>query len=655
MHFFVNQIAVYLIIRPPQCFAAVALSIIFISCQKEEAGENKFSDPVLVTIANYQDKRLADSLYPFLNHEEARYRQEAVLAFGSLQEADNIDRLGKLLLMDPDDHVRRSAAFALGQIQHPSAERILLAALVKEKISVIVAEILNAYGKTTARWQLDPSSFIQDSVKSSGLAWSLYRAALRDRTDTAAHGVAMRLLSPELSLDTRLAAAHYFARPAKNFPTAEHALITATQDPSPDIRMACALALGKIKSDSALATLKRVIKSDNDTRVIVNCIRAMRNHPYERIKHYLYEALGHKDTHVGVAASEVLLETVTQENWIEVSSLTNQVSNPRIRANLYAAALKAGRNKDLATDLRSNYEEADDPYDRAAYLGAMAYVPDLLSFVVQELREADTAVIRSTAAGVLAGMSREDLSPSSLSGLASQFKELLQTENDAAVLGTIASALADSTREYRRLLGSPDFLHAAKKKLRLPEDNEALQAIEAAIAQFEGRRNPAPVQNEYNHPIDWPLVKSIPADQLATIKTARGNITMRLLVNEAPGSVGNFVALARANYFDNKLIHRVVPNFVIQDGCKRGDGWGGEDYSIRSEFSLRRYTEGSVGMASAGKDTEGTQWFITHSITPHLDGRYTIFAEVVEGQKVVNYLQVGDKINDVVIENFTAE
>ena len=108
------------------------------------------------------------------------------------------------------------------------------------------------------------------------------------------------------------------------------------------------------------------------------------------------------------------------------------------------------------------------------------------------------------------------------------------------------------------------------------------------------------------------------------------------------------------NYFDNKPIHRVVPNFVIQTGCHRGDGWGSEDYSIRSEFSLRRYKTGSVGMASAGKDTEGTQWFITYSPTPHLDGRYSIFAEVVEGLGVLEYLQVGDNINDVIIEDFTA-
>jgi cyclophilin family peptidyl-prolyl cis-trans isomerase len=114
--------------------------------------------------------------------------------------------------------------------------------------------------------------------------------------------------------------------------------------------------------------------------------------------------------------------------------------------------------------------------------------------------------------------------------------------------------------------------------------------------------------------------------------------------------VANFISLAQKDYFDKKFFHRVVPNFVIQGGCKRGDGSGSEDYSIRSEFSQRRYTTGSVGMASAGKDTEATQWFITHSPTPHLDGRYTIFAVVESGMEVVQRIEVGDQILDVDIK-----
>jgi cyclophilin family peptidyl-prolyl cis-trans isomerase len=117
-----------------------------------------------------------------------------------------------------------------------------------------------------------------------------------------------------------------------------------------------------------------------------------------------------------------------------------------------------------------------------------------------------------------------------------------------------------------------------------------------------------------------------------------------MLVNDTPGSVANFMALADTGYYSPSLFHRVVPNFVAQGGDPRGDGWGGEDYSIRSEIGPLRYQTGSVGMASAGKDTEGVQWFINHSPTPHLDGRYSIFAVVTSGMEVVHQLEMGDEI-----------
>ncbi|MCU0288039.1 MAG: peptidylprolyl isomerase [Acidobacteria bacterium] len=132
--------------------------------------------------------------------------------------------------------------------------------------------------------------------------------------------------------------------------------------------------------------------------------------------------------------------------------------------------------------------------------------------------------------------------------------------------------------------------------------------------------------------------------QQVKIKTAKGDIVIVLLINESPGSAANFVHLLKNKFYKDTYIHRVVPNFVIQDGCPRGDGWGAPPYSIGSELGPLYYEEGSVGMASAGKDTEGSQWFITHSPTPHLDGRYTIFAKVVSGMDVVHKLEVGDKI-----------
>jgi cyclophilin family peptidyl-prolyl cis-trans isomerase len=218
---------------------------------------------------------------------------------------------------------------------------------------------------------------------------------------------------------------------------------------------------------------------------------------------------------------------------------------------------------------------------------------------------------------------------------------------DPGVIAIITAALVDPTSDFKNMGVDFGFLKEAKNKLVLPKDIEALQPLEVAIAYFEGKEKPKAPQNQFNHPIDWKLVKTIKKNQRVKIETTKGAIVLTLLVEEAPGSVANFVELVSKKYFNDKFFHRVVPNFVIQTGCNRGDGFGSEDYSIRSEFSTRRYKEGSVGMASAGKDTEGTQWFITHSPTPHLNGRYTIFAEVTEGMEVVQAIQVGDQIKTI--------
>jgi len=115
-------------------------------------------------------------------------------------------------------------------------------------------------------------------------------------------------------------------------------------------------------------------------------------------------------------------------------------------------------------------------------------------------------------------------------------------------------------------------------------------------------------------------------------------------------TVDNFIKLARGNYFDGLAIHRVVSNFVMQDGDPRGDGNGGPGWEIRDEINMQEYERGAVGMALSGKDTGGSQWFVTHSPQPHLDGGYTVFGRVNEtDMKIVDNLVRGDKITSVKI------
>lgn len=129
------------------------------------------------------------------------------------------------------------------------------------------------------------------------------------------------------------------------------------------------------------------------------------------------------------------------------------------------------------------------------------------------------------------------------------------------------------------------------------------------------------------------------------LETNKGEIRIRLYPLQAPFTVSSVDDLTRSGFYDDVAIHRVVRNFVIQGGdFDRRDGFGGPAYRIPTEPSIETFTRGKVGIASSGQDTEGSQFFITHTWTPHLDGLYTIFGEVVEGMEVVDRIQIGDRV-----------
>ena len=121
------------------------------------------------------------------------------------------------------------------------------------------------------------------------------------------------------------------------------------------------------------------------------------------------------------------------------------------------------------------------------------------------------------------------------------------------------------------------------------------------------------------------------------LDTDRGTIQIELAVLDAPLTVENFITLARKGFFNGLSVHRVVPDFVVQDGDPRGDGEGGPGYTIRDELNERPYLRGTVGMAlDPWPDTGGSQYFITHSPQPHLDAKYTVFGRVIAGMDVVD-------------------
>jgi peptidyl-prolyl cis-trans isomerase B (cyclophilin B) len=142
----------------------------------------------------------------------------------------------------------------------------------------------------------------------------------------------------------------------------------------------------------------------------------------------------------------------------------------------------------------------------------------------------------------------------------------------------------------------------------------------------------------------------------AVIKTDKGDIRLELYHDEAPLTVANFVNLAERGYYDGVTFHRVISNFMIQGGDPTGTGSGGPGYRFEDEFHPRRRHDGPgvLSMANAGPRTNGSQFFITHTATPHLDDKHTVFGRVVGGQDVVDTIRQGDEMKGVTIEGDTS-
>ena len=269
-----------------------------------------------------------------------------------------------------------------------------------------------------------------------------------------------------------------------------------------------------------------------------------------------------------------------------------------------------------------------------------AFKPPDGALVMRAQLAAPDVIVRATAAGQLGELAPD---AETTSALAAALTTALRDEmNDAAL--AILDALAKQKSEaaiasIKTALDSPDYLLRRRAAAIL----EAAQPDTAGAG--DGRIETVATRNrlpDYRRALARRAMRV-----LATVNTDKGAFKLELLPEDAPLTVDNFVELARRGFFNNISFHRVVPNFVVQGGDPRGDGNGGPGYQIRCEINEARYGRGAVGMALSGKDTGGSQWFITHSPQPHLDGGYTIFARVVEGLETVDRITRGDRIRSI--------
>jgi cyclophilin family peptidyl-prolyl cis-trans isomerase len=203
-----------------------------------------------------------------------------------------------------------------------------------------------------------------------------------------------------------------------------------------------------------------------------------------------------------------------------------------------------------------------------------------------------------------------------------------------SALGRLVRAGVPADRSFWLRFGSQPPTDPALFRAVTQNLGSAPQAWGAAPPAVPGPR-PLPFYDDVVRRLVVPVLAGEAAPQVA-IATAHGDIVLELAAADAPLTVHSFLSLVERGYYAGTRWHRVVPNFVLQDGDPRGDGSGGPGYAIRDELNLRRYGRGALGMALSGPDTGGGQFFITHSAQPHLDGGYTIFGRVVAGMEAAD-------------------
>ncbi|HEU4933773.1 MAG TPA: peptidylprolyl isomerase [Pyrinomonadaceae bacterium] len=525
------------------------------------------------------------TIVKFLNSANPRVRADAANALARLRLKDGIEQLRSLLASDPDPIVRANAARVLG-----------------------IAEDKNSYEALVSHALNDADSRVRVSA---------IRALASLKDPRAAEPLLKRAEIPgERQLSGR--------------PAEVNELL--------EIATTLGRLLAQKEDQTAITWLRKINEPLNHTAPEIELA-------FARIAPATYLA----DFGSGDQAKRKVQETILL-NWRaasgiaaglgEIAALPDSVKNKAELAATAQSLLRAMldyRNSGLTINtlvaVHSEYAIPD------VLRALAAFKPSDLGTVAQaHLKESDV-VVRGTAADLLG-----DLPPSEeiTRALAAAWPQAANdTLNDAAlsILDSLGKQKTDSANTIlKEALKSGDLL-IRRRAANLLKANGAGD-FSAEVGTVKSRNTDADYKRALGR-----IGKSV----RAVVTTSKGSFTIDLLPDAAPLTVDNFVQLAQRDYYRNVTIHRVVPNFVIQDGDPRGDGNGGPGYQIRCEINQVLYDRAAVGMALSGKDTGGSQWFVTHSPQPHLDGGYTVFGRIVTGMDVVDKIVRGDVIQSIVI------
>ena len=605
---------------------------------------------------------------------DASLREELAVALGRIP-----DRQGRTvlegLLIDEDAAVRRAAAFALGELEDPEAQAALFVAVrdPDRETGVLAVEAL---GKLKVRVVdvLEALLSLSEEERWARLIPHLFR--FKEETIVALAERGLTLPNPAL----RTRAAYALARDP--FPKALPILRRLLADPDPRVRAWAARALGIVGEAQDLAALRPLL-DDTDPGPLIHALRTGRaliaggraTAPADwapRLRTLL------DDPRPGVRASAIEAAGVWAVPAPEIGEVLVErtARGESWERGLALLALAAGKHPRAAELALAAAISPDDVLKARAAEAAGALGLPAGRELLERLMADASARVRAAA---LTAWLAADPKAGDVAGIAGVARKALQ-DPDPAVRGTafgwlsdhpvaplaeLAAALPGVYREASEEEGLAGVRAVAARAAAEPLERGAAVALLERAAQsgpYVLRREAGESLGKLDRPVPRlepagpsrglevyrEIVQRTRRPRTVEIRTQRGTVTVRLACPEAPLTCLNFLNLAGQGYFNGLTFHRVVPDFVAQGGDPRGDGTGGPGYSIRDEINRLRYGRGAVGMALAGPDTGGSQFFLTLSPQPHLDGGYTVFGQVVAGDEVMDQIRLGDRIETVV-------
>jgi cyclophilin family peptidyl-prolyl cis-trans isomerase/HEAT repeat protein len=625
-------------------------------------GVNKYNDSIIRKIHDLADRRDSEGLLPFLQSTNPNYRGEALFCLGSVQAVGIADTIYAAMQVE-QERVRMIGAWALGQSYHPSALALLRKVLEKDTNSLVKGMCYEAIGKCGSEEDLNFISAIDCPLEETeGQAMGIFRFGMRGITSVTGNARMLKIIESGTSFAGSVYASYFLGRYAGMdwLQTIPEKVERVYQDErNPEVKSNLIKAVIRAKDEEAWPLVKTILESDADYRVKVNVLNSMALIPWNKAGKIVLQMVEGADPNLSVAAAEAVQKFAVYTDLPVLLKTIEKTTNWRSRSLVVGKALelvwgKVGLVKKVEKMIFESVDKSVNPTEKAWYLKALISDPGQYLFVEQHFNSARHPVVATAAIETLTEMRRSknfsDASKNAATtGLDLEaeflriFKKAIQT-GDVSLVALSAGVLRDPKLNYKEKITDTGFLEAALIKVNHPSKIEAFVEISQALAYFKGMPPLVTAPPVFNHPINWQVISKLGNKQKVVIKTSKGEFVVQLNVTWCPGTAAAFVEMIESGFYKDFTIHRVVPNFVMQDGCPRGDGWGAPDFTIRSEFSPTPFMEGTLGMASSGKDTEGSQWYITHSATPHLDAKYTNFGFVVEGMEVVHKLEVGDII-----------